>query len=580
MTANSSIEAGRQKGIRAARWPWVFAVMVFGLGVSLSLYVWRVLRRIEQSAIEEDFRAQAGALAQRVAREVKMIEDVLDSISHLHTLSERISREDFVEFVEKGMRFQRDVLGAFGFVQQIDEETRLYLEIAETNALRIVQRAEMNSAQFSGVPLRGIYYPLMYQYPENGLGLPLGFDFASDPVYAQGVKTMLEKGMAVVGGPAPDVEEGDRIFIFSPIIYMLLVDGDSQPLGQSVVGFTVALFAPREVIARALGGERTLLEKADWRVKWGMRRDASSGDGAGEMGQRLVYDTAIPLADMQWPIRFTADRDGFAPAGRRISTTALSIGLGITLVVSAELLMLAGRARRIEKLVEARTSALRAAKEQLEKEMRRRSELESEILSISTREKVRVGQDLHDSLGQKLTGAALLSGALARRVSDEVRPEVQNLHELLKESISQLRRMAKGLAPVDLGERGLVGALEQLVEETQETADGVLCEFRCVGHVPSISGKKAEHLYHIAQEAVTNALRHAGAHTINITLSVHGEDGELTVQDDGCGIDANRTNRDGLGLEIMQHRADLIFGSLKVESAIKKGTKIICRFPV
>ena len=576
----SAFNNAARRGAKPARWPWAVAAAVLVFGVMLSLYAWRALRRIERRAMEDDFRAQAAALAQRVAREVKMIEDVLVSISHLHTISERISSEDFAEFVEKGMHFHREVLGAFGFVQQIDEETRVLLETSETNALRILRRDPEHSGRFVGAPMVGIYYPLTYQYPKNGLGLPLGFDFGSDPVYAQSLSKMIEGRAPVVGGPAPGDGVGERLFLFAPIVYMVLSEPNRQPVGHSVVGFTVGLFDPLALVTRALGGAPVFLERAGWSVEWGMRVESRLSESKLQEAERIVYDVVIPVADMPWEVRFSAKRSAFLPVGRQPSTTALIIGLVATFGISAELLMLAGRGRRIEKLVESRTAALREAKEQLEKEMHRRRELEEELLNISLREKVRVGQDLHDSLGQKLTGAVLLSGVLARSVPENAREEAKSLHDLLKHSVAQVRRMARGLAPVELGERGLVGALEQLAEETREAGGEMECELRCDDDVPPITGKQAEHLYHIAQEAVTNALRHSGASEISILLKVNRDQGELIVCDNGRGFNTWNTNREGLGLEIMRHRAELIGAELLVESAEKRGTKIVCRFPL
>jgi signal transduction histidine kinase len=566
---------------RASKGPWFFAVGVCVFGTLLSFAGWGALRRIERRAVEEEFRTQAAAMAQRIAREAGMVVEVLDSLSHLHTLSDRISQEDFAEFVAKGMRFHRDVLGAFGFVQQIDEEMRVLLETSDTNSLRILRRDPENPAQFVGAPPKGVYFPLTYQYPEDGLRLPLGFDFSTVPEYADAIARLLNTGRPVLGGPAPDGASGGRFFLFAPIVYVVMSQEDGNPVARSLAGFTVGLFCPQEIVERALGGERNMLERAGWKVEWGFLEKSPSPETARRGRPVLTYDADIKVADAPWRVRLGADLAGFLPPGRRPSTVALAVGLAITALLTFELLLLAGRGRRIEKLVETRTAALREAKEQLEREMRRRAELEQEIIGISTREKVRVGQDLHDSLGQKLTGAVLLSSALSRRVAKaapESTADAEALHELLKDSVSQVRRMARGLAPVELGERGLVGALEQLVEDAREAAPDIECELKCPAVFPSLAPKTAQHLYHIAQEAVTNALRHAQARRIIVNLRTNEKAGELIIEDDGRGFDPERHDGNGLGLEIMKHRADLIGARLEFASSEKGGTRITCFF--
>lgn len=567
-----------------SKWPWVFAVLVGVTGVVLSVAGWYTLNRSERAAMEEEFRTQAAALAQRVAREVSMTLEVLESLSHLHTVSDRISPEDFSEFVVKGMRFQREVLGAFGFVQQIDEEMRILLETSETNALRIVRRDPHNPAQFAGAPAKGVYFPLMYEHPEGGLGLPLGFDLSTEAAYADAIARLLNTGRPVLAGAAPDALGGDRFFLFAPIMYVWMSEADGKPIGQSLFGFTVGLFSPQDTIVRALGGDKAFFERAGWKVEWGFPARSQADAPSHSSRTALRYEADISVADASWRIRFSVDSASLAPAGRRPSTIALAAGLTLTGLLTMELLLLAGRGRRVEKLVAARTAALQEAREQLEHEMRRRAELEQEIIGISTREKVRVGQDLHDSLGQKLTGAVLLSGALSQRVAKalpESAADAEALHHLLKDSVAQVRRMARGLAPVELGERGLVGALEQLVEDVREAAPDIECELVGIAGFPILASSTAQHLYHIAQEAVTNALRHSGAREIRISLSAQDGCGKIIIADDGHGFDVARNSEGkGMGLEIMHHRADLVGGKLIVESAPEKGTRIACQFPL
>lgn len=570
----------REASGRFARWPWIFAAIVAFGGVTVTTYVYRVVAAAERRAAEEEFRVQANALAQRVASEVEMFERVLQSLSRLHALSDRISQEDFEEFVEKGMQFHQRILGAFGFAQQIDEGTRALLETAESNALRIVQRDSQDPKRFVGAPLREAYFPLTYQYPEGGLKLPLGFDFGSESNYVEAIRKLYAGGAPVWAGKMSESEEDDSYLVFAPILYMWVSEEGSRATASALIGFTIGQFAPSRVVARALQGYEEVMQRGDWSVEWGGVGGVEGRSTVEWEKTRIRQDFTVSVAGALWRLRLSANADAFMPAGRRRSAVLFLVGLAVTGLVTLEVLLMAGRGRRVEKLVHERTAALREAKDQLEREMRRRIKLEEEILNVVTREKTRVGRDLHDSLGQKLTGAVLMSRALAARTIaalPECREDTERMHELLKEAVAQVRRIARGLAPVDLGERGLVGALEQLAEDVRESGAGVECRLSLPREISDINGSVTQHLYHIAQEAVTNALRHAKATRVEIELRAGEEATELVVKDNGTGFNVNSL-KDGLGLDIMRYRADLIGGSLDVSSG-SSGTTVRCLMP-
>jgi signal transduction histidine kinase len=242
---------------------------------------------------------------------------------------------------------------------------------------------------------------------------------------------------------------------------------------------------------------------------------------------------------------------------------------------------MASRGRKIEQIVQARTTDLLAAKAMLEREMSERMRLESEILEISSREKLRVGQDLHDSLGQKLTGAVFLSRTLATKLADaggEERDSAEHINELLKDALAQVRRLARGLAPVELGDEGLANALQRLAVDTQETY-GIDCAFHAEDDGRVRDNKASVHLFHIAQEAVNNAVRHGKPGQILITLAAGaGDDGQLVVKDDGAGIPGEAERGQGMGLRIMNYRAAMIGGSLDIQRRQDGGAVVTCRF--
>ncbi|HEY8240879.1 MAG TPA: sensor histidine kinase, partial [Kiritimatiellia bacterium] len=227
-------------------------------------------------------------------------------------------------------------------------------------------------------------------------------------------------------------------------------------------------------------------------------------------------------------------------------------------------------------VVSVRTADLQNANERIEKEMQERLRLENEILEVSSSEKERVGRDLHDSLGQKLTGAAFLSRALIDRFPDadaDGKDSARKINEIIKETVTQVRRIARGLSPVELGEEGLIDALRLLAEETEQTC-GISCTFKTAGDSPARTGSVALHLYHIAQEAISNAVRHGKARHITIAL----DPGSMSIDDDGTGMPADATKHGGMGLKLMRYRAAMIGGSLDIGNRTGGGTRLTCRF--
>jgi PAS domain S-box-containing protein len=207
-----------------------------------------------------------------------------------------------------------------------------------------------------------------------------------------------------------------------------------------------------------------------------------------------------------------------------------------------------------------------------------RKQLEQEILRISDREQWRIGQDLHDGLGQQLTALELMCQSLKSDVA-EARPDlaaqVERLGRGLREAIAQTRSLAHGLTPFMLDAAGLPAALAELVQRTASLGRAE-CRFVCPAPVTLRDSEAAGHLYRIAQEAVGNALKHAGADEIVVSLS--GGEGvvHLEINDDGRGMPKTKKPGPGIGLQVMQHRANAIGAELTVESKRGKGVRVLC----
>lgn len=207
--------------------------------------------------------------------------------------------------------------------------------------------------------------------------------------------------------------------------------------------------------------------------------------------------------------------------------------------------------------------------------------LEQQLLTISDAEQQRIGADLHDGLGQQLTGIACLAAALRDRLRKVVPVEIENadlIARLASEAVSQSRALARGLCPVQLEKTSLAFALEDLTYQAQ-LLHGIECRCRAEGTPPTCEHLTAIHLYRITQEAIHNATRHGGARRIIVTLAQEGSQHRLTIKDDGKGfnLDAVRA-ASGAGLRLMSYRANMIGGTFSIESAPERGTQISVLF--
>jgi signal transduction histidine kinase len=181
-----------------------------------------------------------------------------------------------------------------------------------------------------------------------------------------------------------------------------------------------------------------------------------------------------------------------------------------------------------------------------------------------------------------LTGIAFMARVLQDRLAESSLPEsaeAAKIVALVNESIRMTRELARGLLPVAPKGRGLVPALKLWANEICELFQ-VDCRVECPRPVLLHGEAFAEHLYRLAQEAVTNAIRHGRARIIVIELALVEQGGALTIQDDGCGFDLAAANRSGLGMRTMDDRARVIGGSLNVQSAPNGGTIVRCLFPI
>lgn len=236
----------------------------------------------------------------------------------------------------------------------------------------------------------------------------------------------------------------------------------------------------------------------------------------------------------------------------------------------------------LEELVAARTTELTKANKKLKEEISRCEDLEKELLTIIERERQRIGQELHDSIGQHLTGIAFMMEVLGEKFANKLSREEVLYAEKICSRVNQAtelaRNLAKGFHPIDLETKGLVFALKELTDNTEELFN-ISCSFMCNDAVSVNCISNPINVYRIAQEAITNAVKHGKARNIKINITSKDDSSILTVENDGLEFPAGKTHTEGMGLKIMRYRAELMNSSIDIRRRSNGGTIINCVIP-
>ncbi len=211
-----------------------------------------------------------------------------------------------------------------------------------------------------------------------------------------------------------------------------------------------------------------------------------------------------------------------------------------------------------------------------------RRELETRLLQSGEEERRRIGQDIHDGLGQMLTGVGLIAKTLARSLKTKNADEAEavlELVELIKEADEQARLIARTLIPVELEDGGLKSATVRLSNNLQRLY-GLHCSYEETGDIPEMPAAVKTHFFRIIQEALNNAARHSKATHVSIVIAGNPRKIRARIGDNGVGINFESMNGSGMGLRIMQHRANVIGATLDIRNGSENGTVVICTLPL
>lgn len=219
------------------------------------------------------------------------------------------------------------------------------------------------------------------------------------------------------------------------------------------------------------------------------------------------------------------------------------------------------------------------------RDITKRRNLELEVLRISDFERQRIGQDLHDGLGQMLTGISLITQHLARKLDQQSNALANEANEIvshLQEADRFARALSRTLVPIPVDEKGLKRTFQTLCSQIGRLYD-VTCNFladeSAFTHVERIP-RAATNIYRIIQEATTNAVRHGGASKITISLRENSQGIQLTIRDNGKGFSGDEDQSNGLGIQSMRYRAHVLGGKLRIDRLeAQGGVSIVVTIP-
>lgn len=236
----------------------------------------------------------------------------------------------------------------------------------------------------------------------------------------------------------------------------------------------------------------------------------------------------------------------------------------------------------LELRVERRTADLKAANQKLENVIEERKRLENELLEIAENERRRIGFDLHDDLGQKLTGMAMMMKGLERRLANEAHACVKDagkIHSLMEEVIRHTHNLARQFSSLDVKGDDLATVLKGLAASVTKLFE-TDCGFTAKGAPAQLSQHTTIQLYKIAQEAVSNAVKHGKASHVAIGLANEGNQMVLTIKNNGIPFSVPEGKTTRMGLRIMHYRANTIGATLDIKAQGKNGTMVSCILPI
>jgi signal transduction histidine kinase/sensor domain CHASE-containing protein len=568
------------------------ARICISVGLLVTSVVTLRLYRDDGIRIRENFRHSVDVHAAAIDAQVSADIAVLQSVKALFDASERVTRPEFHTFATF-LRNRYPSIKALGWIPRVTADGRAVMEVqAHSEGLAGFQFTE-RQAQGDMVPAadRDEYFPVCFMEPLAGNEAGMGFDLGSDKTRLEALHDARDTGEARASGRVTLVQETRGEFA----VLILVPVYREHPMNtvarrDALIGFISGVFRLHDLLLAAgvhvpddgLVAMELLDISAPPHAQ--MLHEITVGDR--ELMQGYRQETELRMtAGRQWTLIETPSKAYIAERRSIIPTLSLLVGFLITGWLSFYLKKLAHEQQQVEKLVDKRTrelrvqsTALAAANTRLKREISERRHLQERFATVIDHEQRRLGQELHDSLGQQVAVTTMLTQTLEKRLTAGAAVPTRLLARLAtsaKDAQSQVRALSKGLLPVEINPGSLKRALAELttsVKGLSETDVQLSCDEDAVVD----DAAAATHLYRIAQEALRNALEHGRGTQVTITLEKRPDALVLKIQDNGQGFTTGKTTSSGAGLSTMRHRADIIGASLSVDATPGEGTTITC----
>ena len=318
------------------------------------------------------------------------------------------------------------------------------------------------------------------------------------------------------------------------------------------------------------------------------------------VGEAIVFLLLIGFVDYELPFEWTLLMFYFPPilftawyGGRKSALIVAGLSAAVwwvanatTIPYSQEVLAWSACNRLATFIVVALGgAAMRAQRETMQARvvaLERARELEEEILRVTERAHMRLGQELHDGICQQLAAIDCAVACLRHDVEEHTPPDPADLefvHSQIASVVVQARDMARGVFPVQLDEEGFLASLEEVVENLNRLRQ-FRVDLKLDGDIKIKSPETAMHLFRIAQEALSNVTKHARASRVEIELARADGHLTMTILDDGVGLAGVPGDRKGIGMQTMSFRAKSMGGQVEVLNAPGGGTSVRCTVPM
>jgi signal transduction histidine kinase len=557
------------------------------IGALLSALTFYVIRSKELQSIEINFEHDTDDRINAITRE---IENNLELVRYVHSLfrsSREVTRNEFREFIRFAIDYS--TIQALEWIPVVPHHQRdAYEKAAQTDGYSDFQFTEQGEdGRIVSAGQRKEYFPVYFLEPLQENEIAIGFDLSSDPKQREALYKTWDSGKMTASAPASLMQaEGNNLGfrVFLPVYRKHIPLETAAQRRANLIGFVSGVFHINKIVDKSYaylvekGIDVDLFDVSDHEKEQllyshlsGFRDSTERRSiNRNDMDKNLLQvSRSIDIGDRKWMITARPVPE-YTEHARDWHAWSVSIGiLFSTCMLSFFIMNNLKRTIQIGQLVE-----------NLSNEITARKKVEKAIIEVEERERRRIGHDLHDDLGQRLTGISFKTQGLENRLRKKFIPEAEDasrITSLIDTAKEQVKYLSRGLAPmVEKNDGNLILVLKELVSNIKNIYK-IPCVLKCDKTISVTDKTLLRQLYRIAQEAANNAVKHAKPDSIEICLTKDHDEITMTIKDDGSGI-ALPVRNNGMGLEIMKYRAGMINASLIIRQDILKGTIVTCIF--